>query len=696
MGKTVRILAPALVCTTLLFVALFAHADLRAERGVAREERIPGQYIVVFKDFPAGQNAAEQAVGAEDIEKDILSRTRGERLHSYRSAINGFSARLSPSELDAIKSDPRVAFISEDRVVSIDVTSRERDVAIFSANARDRWPMSAAEQSTPTISSQTLPTGIDRINAETSANKGAGIHVAVIDTGIQKSHPDLAGNIAGGKNCSSGTSYNDGNGHGTHVAGTIAGINNDVGVVGVAPEAKLWAVRVLDNAGNGTWSSVICGLDFVTSKAPANGGPIQVANMSLSGGGVSDNNCGNSNKDALHKAVCRARDAGVTIVVAAGNSAADSSTQVPAAYDDAVITVSALVDSDGAPDGKGAGTYYGPDDTFATFSNFGNVVDVGAPGVSIYSTWINNGYSTISGTSMASPHVAGAAALYLSAFPNAVWTEVRDAMISTGEKIGQGHIDPSWKHPEPVVRVDNLSTLWNLVNNPPTANAGLDQGGFVGDAIQFDGSSSSDSDGTIVSYAWDFGDGTTQNGVSVSHIYSTAGTYTAVLTVEDNGGQTASDSATITIDVPPTVGFSDSFENGLGKWTQDSQKDWRRQSQRSTDGTYSIEVDGPAADASIESGAIDLGGSTSAIIEFDWFIERGLDNGEYIAFDISKDGGSSWWEKRILQGNVDSEGVWHSERKVVTGISSLKIRFRGTMSGSGEDAYVDNVRVVAQ
>src|SRR3989344_879514 len=438
MGKTVRILAPALVCTALLFVALFAHADLRAERGAAREEGIPGQYIVVFKDSPAGQNAAEQAVGAEDIEKDILSRTRGERLHSYRSAINGFSARLSPSELDAIKSDPRVAFISEDRVVSIDVTSRERDVAIFSANARDRWPMSAALQSTPTISSQTLPTGIDRINAETSANKGAGIHVAVIDTGIQKSHPDLAGNIAGGKNCSSGTSYNDGNGHGTHVAGTIAGINND---------------------------------------------------------------------------------AGVTIVVAAGNSAADSSTQVPAAYDDAVITVSALVDSDCAPDGKGAGTYYGPDDTFATFSNFGNVVDVGAPGVSIYSTWINNGYSTISGTSMASPHVAGAAALYLSAFPNAVWTKVRNAIVSTGEERWQGHSDPSGKHPEPVVRVDNLAALWSFVNNPPTANAGLDQSGFVGDVIQFDGSGSFDSDGTISSYAWDFGDGATQNGVSVSHIY---------------------------------------------------------------------------------------------------------------------------------------------------------------------------------
>ncbi|KKW17744.1 MAG: Serine protease [Candidatus Kaiserbacteria bacterium GW2011_GWA1_50_28] len=697
MGKTVRILAPALVCTTLLFVALFAHADLRAERGVAREERIPGQYIVVFKDFPAGQNAAEQAVGAEDIEKDILSRTRGERLHSYRSAINGFSARLSPSELDAIKSDPRVAFISEDRVVSIDVTSRERDVAIFSANARDRWPMSAAEQSTPTISSQTLPTGIDRINAETSANKGAGIHVAVIDTGIQKSHPDLAGNIAGGKNCSSGTSYNDGNGHGTHVAGTIAGINNDVGVVGVAPEAKLWAVRVLDNAGNGTWSSVICGLDFVTSKAPANGGPIQVANMSLSGGGVSDNNCGNSNKDALHKAVCRARDAGVTIVVAAGNSAADSSTQVPAAYDDAVITVSALVDSDGAPDGKGAGTYYGPDDTFATFSNFGNVVDVGAPGVSIYSTWINNGYSTISGTSMASPHVAGAAALYLSAFPNAVWTKVRNAIVSTGEERWQGHSDPSGKHPEPVVRVDNLAALWSFVNNPPTANAGLDQSGFVGDVIQFDGSGSFDSDGTISSYAWDFGDGATQNGVSVSHIYSTAGTYTAVLIVEDNGGQTASDSATITIiDVSPTVGFSDSFENGLGNWTQDLQSDWRISSQRSTDGTYSIKVKGQAADASIESGTIDLGGSTSAVIEFDWFIKRNLDKGEYIAFDISKDGGSSWKENRTLQGNVDSEDTWHSERMVVIGISSLKIRFRGTMSSSEEGAYVDNVRVVAQ
>lgn len=692
MGKTVRILAPALVCVALLFVALFAYADLQVNRAVVREEKIPDQYIVVFKDSVAGL-----AAGMEATENDILSRTRGERLHSYRSAINGFSARLSSAELEAVKNDPRVAFVSEDRVVSIDVTSRERRAAIFSANTRDRLPISAAEQSTPTILSQTLPTGIDRINAENEANKGAGIHVAVIDTGIQKDHPDLAGNIVGGKNCSSGTSYNDGNGHGTHVAGTIAGIDNGFGVVGVAPEAKLWAVRVLDNAGYGSWSSVICGLDFVTSKAPANGGPIRVANMSLGGGGVSDNNCGNSNNDPLHKAVCRARDAGVTIVVAAGNSAVDASTQAPASYDDAVITVSALADSDGAKDGKGAGTSYGPDDTFATFSNFGNVVDVGAPGVSIHSTWIGKGYGTISGTSMASPHVAGAAALYLSVFPNAVWTEVRDAIISTGENSGQGHRDPSGKHPEPVVRVDTLTTLWNLVNNPPTANAGPDQSGFVGDAIQFDGSGSSDSDGTIVSYAWDFGDGTTQSGVAVSHAYFTAGTYTATLTVEDDSGQTASDSAAITIEgVPPTVGFSDSFENGLGNWTQDLQRDWQISTQRSTDGTYSIEVDGPAAGASIESGAIPLGGSTSAVIEFDWFIERGLDKGEYIAFDISKDGGSSWMEKRILQGNVDAEDTWHSESKVVTGISSLKIRFRGTMSGSGEDAYVDNVRVVAQ
>lgn len=421
-----------------------------------RADRIPGQYIVVFKD---------SVVDVEGAENDLVGRVRGERLASYRNALNGFAARFSETELAAVANDPRVAFVSEDREVSI-ADARTSRVGSVRYDRRPAPspppptpappPETEAKPSATVTSLQTLPTGIDRVDAEALVNKGGGMHVAVIDTGIQTSHPDLESNIAGGKNCSTGTSYNDGNGHGTHVAGTIAALDNGVGVVGVAPSAKLWAVRVLNNSGSGSWSTVICGIDFVTSKAPLKGGPITVANLSLGGSGVSDNNCGNSNNDALHKAICRARDAGVTIVVAAGNSGANAANFVPAAYNDAVITISALADSDGQPGGLGSATSYGADDTFASFSNWGTPVDIGAPGVNIYSTWKGSSYKTISGTSMASPHVAGAAALYLATHPGALWSEVRDALIAGGEALGAGHTDPSGKHPEPVLQADAL------------------------------------------------------------------------------------------------------------------------------------------------------------------------------------------------------------------------------------------------
>jgi subtilisin family serine protease len=381
-----------------------------------------GDYIIVLADGVDAAAATDGLALAHGLNPS----------HRYGHALKGFAATVPGQKLEDLKNDPRVAFVSEDRLVS--------------ALAKPGTAQPA----------ESLPTGIDRVNAENRANKGTGVHVAVIDTGIQTNHPDLQANVAGGKNCSTGRSYSDGNGHGTHVAGTIAALDNDIGVVGVAPEAKLWAVRVLDNAGYGSWSSIICGLDFVTSKAPANGGPITVANMSLGGGGSSDDDCGNTDNDALHQAICRTRDAGVTIVVAAGNSGANASSSVPAAYDDAVITVSALADSDGQAGGLGASTSYGPDDTFASFSNYGSAVDLGAPGVGIRSTWKGSSYNTISGTSMASPHVAGAAALYLAANPGAAWTAVRDALQLLGEPAGTDHADPSGLHPENVLRADTL------------------------------------------------------------------------------------------------------------------------------------------------------------------------------------------------------------------------------------------------
>ncbi len=404
---------------------------------------VPGQYIVVFKDSVADVDSLESRLAVHAV-----------RLASFRNAMKGFAAQMSASDAENLQRDPNVAYVAEDRLVSIADSGATRDEirnAPLSATARRDVGTTAL-----TVA-QKIPTGVDRINAENKSNTGAGVNVAVIDTGILTTHPDLKDTIVGGKSCVSGTSsYIDQNGHGTHVAGTIAAQNNTQGVVGVAPGVKLWAVRVLDRWGNGTWSSVICGIDYVTAHAPANGGPIKVANLSLGGGGSSDNNCGKTNNDPLHAAICRARDAGVTIVAAAGNSNANASGFVPAAYDDAVIAVSALADSDGKPGGTGASTGYGADDTFATFSNYGSTVDIGAPGVNIYSTWLNNSYATISGTSMASPHVAGAAALYLAMHPSAVWSEVKSALQSVGESAGSGHSDPSGKHPEPVLRVDTL------------------------------------------------------------------------------------------------------------------------------------------------------------------------------------------------------------------------------------------------
>lgn len=406
-----------------------------ADRESSDNDKVPGQYIVVFSD------------DVEDVDGavDGLESAHGlGHLQTYKHAIKGFAATVPDAKLDLIKKDPRVKFVSEDRVV----------------HAYEAWsskPGNNARKPGPTQPAEIVPSGVNRIGAENLTNKGAGVTVAVIDTGIDTSHPDLAGQVVGGVNCSTGkpNNYKDGNGHGTHVAGTIAALDNEIGVVGVASGAKLLAVRVLDNSGNGTWSSVICGIDWVTANASTKN--IKVANMSLGGGGSSDDNCGNTDNDALHQAICESRTAGVTYVVAAGNEGDNASNHVPSSYDDAVITVSALSDSDGVSGGLGGVTSFGyADDTFADFSNYGLAVDLGAPGVDIFSTWKGGGYKTISGTSMASPHVAGVVALYIAANPTSNWTQVRDALVANGETLGNGHTDPSGNHSEPVVTANTF------------------------------------------------------------------------------------------------------------------------------------------------------------------------------------------------------------------------------------------------
>ena len=388
--------ALALGATTVIggAVANAAPADNGADRT---------GYIVVLKDSTAPGKVAKEH-----------SQQHGASVaHVYRSALKGYAAMMSPTAAARIADDARVQFVQVDGVATT----------------------SAPPGGGSATAVQELPTGIDRADADLSSlaaidgiDSRVDVDVAVIDTGVDLDHADLNVNTAGAKNCATGRSADDGNGHGTHVAGTIGALDNATGVVGVAPGARIWPVRVLNNNGSGSYSAIVCGIDYVTANADT----IEVANMSLGGSGSDDGNCGNSNNDAMHRAICNSVAAGVTYVVAAGNEASDSAGSVPAAYDE-VITVSALADFDGAPGGGAAPTCRSDvDDTFANFSNYGADVDLIAPGVCITSTWKGGGYDTISGTSMASPHVAGGAALIKASNAGATPAQVKSSLQSTG------------------------------------------------------------------------------------------------------------------------------------------------------------------------------------------------------------------------------------------------------------------------
>jgi subtilisin len=380
---------------------------------------VEGSYIVTLE---RGNDPERDAPG--------LAKEHGGRAgHVYKHALRGFSFEGSQEAAERLARHPKVRTVVPDQRVE--------------------------------ASAQSIPTGVRRIggpSSSTASGDGAGsvnADIAILDTGIDAAHPDL--NVVGGVNCSSGSSYADGNGHGTHVAGTAAARDNSDGVVGVAPGARLWAVRVLDDSGSGSWASVICGIDWVTSNAAT----IEVANMSLGGSG-SESHCADG---GLREAICRSVvDAGVPYAVAAGNSGVNATNYVPATFPE-VMTVSALADFNGASGGGAAATCRSDqDDTLADFSNYGADVDLMAPGVCIQSTWMGGGYNTISGTSMATPHVAGATALYRAdngrVSPNAVktalqslgtldWTGDRDTTKERLLNVGSGTVTPTPPPPTP-------------------------------------------------------------------------------------------------------------------------------------------------------------------------------------------------------------------------------------------------------
>ena len=321
----------------------------------------------------------------------------------FRYALKGAVIHATAGQVTAIEKDSRVRLVEPNQVYSIN-------------------------------EEQTVPTGIERVFADGNSNLSINgddnyrvdADVAVIDTGIDFDHPDL--NLVMAVDCTwsgprMGTCEgmrDDGHGHGTHVAGTIGALDNGYGVVGVAPGVRLWAVKVLTNYGTGTTAQVIAGIDWVADHADQ----IEVANMSLGGTGESQ-----LMDDAIESAV----GAGVTFVLAAGNRGMDVENYHPAGQPDA-ITVSALADANGEPGGGGAfvcGYDNEVDDTLADFSNYGEGVDIAAPGVCIYSTYLDGRYVTMSGTSMAAPHVSGAAAV-LASTGEYTPAEIKSTLVAEG------------------------------------------------------------------------------------------------------------------------------------------------------------------------------------------------------------------------------------------------------------------------
>ncbi len=343
----------------------------------------PEGYVVVLRH---DADAVEDTDRLEDAAGFAADRT-------YGSALKGFAARLSGGQASRLREDPEVAAVVPD--------------IPFHADALG-----------PVAARETVPPGIRRVGAAspTQASAAANGAVAVIDTGLDLANTDL--NAVSGVNCiKPGTSAQDDNGHGTHVAGTLAGRNTGSGVVGVAPGTKLYAVKVLDLRSAGSLSSILCGVDWVTKNAAALG--IRVANMSVGAVGRDDGACGALDGDALHAAICRSVGAGVLYVASAGNGGVDFAQQAPASYGE-VLTVAGTTDTDGLPGAKGASSCAKGDldDKVRTSSNFGTTAAqvahlIAAPGTCILSTKRGGGTTTMSGTSMAAPHVAGTAALCL-------------------------------------------------------------------------------------------------------------------------------------------------------------------------------------------------------------------------------------------------------------------------------------------
>lgn len=477
---------PLVAGSTILLASLFGCSEetpLRAPSGESnaqitdRDELsgengavVPGEFIVVLKSREAVALGKVSKADALQVAQSASVKPR----NVYGSVLSGFSASLSEHQYQALASNPAVAYIEPNRIIK--------------------------------VASQAVPWGVTKVAAplaHSNSISGSGVKVAILDTGIKYDHADLADNYVSGYDfISDDSDPMDDNGHGTHVAGTVAAVDNSVGVLGAAPEASLYAVKVLNSEGEGTDAELIAGLDWAVANS------MDVVNMSLGSTETSQ-----SKEDACDSAYA----AGIVLCAAAGNG---GGVMYPAAYE-SCIAVSAT-------------NYY---NNFAWFSSYGSDVEVCAPGVDIYSTY-GSSYETLDGTSMATPHVSGVCALILAAGQYQTPPDVREQLTSTCIDLGESGRDDYYGYGLVSAAAATGSTTGN---QNPVADAGGPYNSLLGSPITFAPWASNDVDGGILDYLWRFGDGDSSVLANPQHTYSSIDDYIVTLTVTDNLGATDTD-----------------------------------------------------------------------------------------------------------------------------------------------------------
>jgi len=455
---------------------------------VPREHvQIPGQYIVTF------DTRVQDAPG---LAKALVADAGGELRHTYTNALRGFSAKLPDAAVEALSNNPNVASIEPD--ATVDIEGDESPVP--------SWGLDRIDQTKNHLNSKYIY----------DSTAGAGVNVYIVDTGIRTTHADFGGRASEAfTTVTDSLGATDCIGHGTHVAGTVGGT-----AYGVAKSVRLFSVRVIPCSGSAPMSDLIAALDWVAQNRvlPA------VVNISLSG----------EYSDAANQAVAGVVASGAVVVVAAGNDFGDACANSPGSASDA-LTVGAS----------------NMGDMQAGYSNFGPCVDLFAPGSVITSDYFSSdtSTSTMSGTSMATPHVSGAAALYLALNPAATPVQVASAILRTATSgvltnLGAGS-------PNLLLYTGALNSWAPLPSPTPSPGDSPPTASFTASCskvgCQFDGSASTDDLG-ISSYTWDFGDGSapaTGTSATATHVYATAGAYMVVLTVTDTGGHTAQASRSV-------------------------------------------------------------------------------------------------------------------------------------------------------